>query len=469
MELQDYLRVLRKRWQIIALVTLLGVGAAALLTALSPKSFSAQTQFFVSTSGADNNGSLLSGNTFTQERVKSYAQLLVTPKVLGPVIDELKLDTTPDRLASRIAATVPLDTVLIEVTVTDSTPEQAAKIANAIGAKFPATILAIEQVSAGQPSPVKVSVVREAQADLTPISPKPTRNIALGLVLGLLLGFGLALLRDILDTTIKGEHDLQGVTDKTIIGTIAFDSDAPDHPLIVQADPRSQRAEAFRSLRTNLRFVDAANHPRSIVLTSSLPGEGKSTTVANMALTMAASGQRVCIVEGDLRRPRLLDYMGLEGSVGLTDILIGRADLTDVLQQFGETSMWVLGAGAIPPNPSELLGSPIMANTLRELEARFDHVLIDAPPLLPVTDAAILTTIAGGALVVVGAGVVHKEHLRRALDALDAVNGNTLGLVLNRIPKGDGGHYGGYQYEYAAESGRERAKDRGKRQATATG
>jgi len=366
-----------------------------------------------------------------------------------------------------VSATVPLDTVLIEVTVTDSSPEQAAKIADALGEQFPATIEQLEQVAAGQASPVKVTLVRKAQVDPAPISPKPSRNIALGLVLGLLLGFGLALLRDMLDTTIKGERDVEEVTDATVIGGISYDADAPQHPLIAHADPRSHRAEAFRSLRTNLRFIDAANHPRSIVFTSSVPGEGKTTTTANLALTIAAAGQRVCVIEGDLRRPRLLDYMGLEGSVGLTDILIGRTEMTDVLQQFGETSMWVLGAGAIPPNPSELLGSAVMVNTIRKLEARFDYVLIDAPPLLPVTDAAILSTVAGGAVVVVGSGVVHKEHLRRALEALQAVNGNTLGLVLNRIPKGDGRGYGDYRYEYAAESEREKAKDRQRAKVTA--
>jgi len=465
-ELRDYLRVLRKRWRIIALVALLVIGASALQTALTPKTFSAQTQFFVSTSGADNNGSLLQGNTFTQQRVKSYAQLLETPKVLDPVIDKLKLTTTADGLAAQVTATVPLDTVLIEVIVTDSSPEQAAKIADTIGEQFPATIEQLERVAADKASPVKVTLVRNAQVNPAPILPRPGRNIALGLVLGLLLGLGLALVRDLLDTTIKEERDVEEVTDTTVIGGISYDTDARQHPLIAHADPRSHRAEAFRSLRTNLRFIDAANHPRSIVFTSSVPGEGKTTTTANLALTIAAAGQRVCVIEGDLRRPRLLDYMGLEGSVGLTDVLIGRAEMTELLQQFGETSLWVLGAGAIPPNPSELLGTPVMADTIRELEARFDYVLIDAPPLLPVTDAAVLSTVAGGAVVVVGSGVVHKEHLRRALEALQAVNGNTLGLVVNRIPKGDGNGYGDYRYAYSAESEGRRVKDRRRGKAT---
>ncbi len=151
----------------------------------------------------------------------------------------------------------------------------------------------------------------------------------------------------------------------------------------MQADPHSPRAEAFRTLRTNLQFVDAANHPRSIVFTSSLPGEGKTTTAANLAITMAAGGSRVCVVEGDLRRPRLLEYMGLDGSVGLTNVLIGQTDVTDALQQFSDGGLYVLGAGPIPPNPSELLGSTAMEKTLRELESRFDVVIIDTPRCFP--------------------------------------------------------------------------------------
>jgi polysaccharide biosynthesis transport protein len=230
--------------------------------------------------------------------------------------------------------------------------------------------------------------------------------------------------------------------------------------LIVQADPHSPRAEAFRTLRTNLQFVDAANHPRSIVFTSSLPGEGKTTTAANLAITMAAGGSRVCVVEGDLRRPRLLEYMGLDGSVGLTNVLIGQTDVTDALQQFSDGGLYVLGAGPIPPNPSELLGSTAMEKTLRELESRFDVVIIDTPPLLPVTDAAVLSTIVGGTVLVVGAGRVDRQNLTRSLQSLDAVKGRVLGLVVNMVPTKGADAYSYYREGYAPESPRKRAKER---------
>jgi capsular exopolysaccharide synthesis family protein len=164
-------------------------------------------------------------------------------------------------------------------------------------------------------------------------------------------------------------------------------------------------------------------------------------------------------LEGDLRRARLLAYMGMEGSVGLTNVLIGQAELGDVLQQFADTSVYVLGAGSVPPNPSELLGSAAMIKTLRELESRFDVVIIDSPPLLPVTDAAVLSSIAGGTVMVVGAGLVDRDHLARSLQALDAVKGRVLGLVLNLLPTKGGDAYYYYRAGYAPEPARHGAKE----------
>ena len=166
---------------------------------------------------------------------------------------------------------------------------------------------------------------------------------------------------------------------------------------------------------------------------------------------MAESGASVCVVEGDLRRPRLLTYLGLEGSVGLTDVLIGRYELDDVLQPFGAHSLTVLGAGATPPNPSELLGSTAMRTVLDELRHRFDYVLIDGAPVLPVTDSTVLTRLADGAIIVAGSGIVSKDQFDHALETFETVNGTVLGIVINRIPRQARGGYYDYRYEYRPE------------------
>lgn len=453
MELKDYLRVVRKRWVTIVVTTLIVVGFAAVWTATQTKQYTSTTQFFVSVSGSDN-AQLQQGSTFTQERVKSYAELLKTPRALTPVVEELGDGTTTSDLADQLTITTPPETVILDVSVTDTDPAHAQEVAEAIGETFPEVVSQVERPEGGEKSsPIKVSLVKPASTADVPTSPMPARNLGLGLVLGLLLGIGLAMLRHLLDTTVRTDDDVEEITDEPVIGAVHYDPRAGKEPLIVETDPSSPRSEAFRAVRTNLMFVDAANHPRTILLTSSIPGEGKSTTIANLALTLAQSGSSVCLIEADLRRPRLLEYLGLEGAAGLTDVLIERAELEDVLQPYGSDRLEVIGAGAIPPNPSELLASDAMSRVLAQVSARFDYVLIDTPPVLPVTDAVVLSTKVDGVIVLVGTTIVRKEQLEATLESINAVDNTLLGLVLNRVGhKTSGGYGAGYYGYYDPES-----------------
>ncbi|MFK5646111.1 polysaccharide biosynthesis tyrosine autokinase [Ornithinimicrobium sp. LYQ121] len=433
MELSDYLRIVRRSWRLAVAILLATIVVAALMTVLAPREYRAEAELFVSTAGGDGVSDLAQGGSFTQRQVATYADIMTTPVVLDPVIDDLGLEDSASALAHRVTATVPPNTVLIDVAVVDRDPAAAAEIANAIAVQFTETVQELERVDPEADSAVKATVVQSASSPQDPASPDPLRNLALAIVLGLLLGIGLAILRDLMDTRVRGEADLARVTDEPTLGTIAFDKDAPVHPLVIEIDPHSPRAEAFRALRTNLMYLDPDDQPTVMMVTSSVPGEGKSTTAANLALTIAETGSTICLIEGDLRRPRLLDYMGLENAVGVTDVIVGRAELEDVLQPYVE-GLQVLGCGPVPPNPSELLGSAAMERLLERLKQQFDFVLIDAPPLLAVTDAAILSTLTDGALVVVGADVVRRDELERALATLERVGGKVLGLVANRLP-----------------------------------
>lgn len=441
MGLHDLIRVIRHRWRFATAVFLLTVAAAALLTVFSPRVYQARTSVFVSVLDNKTNSDLVSGSTYAQAQVGSYMDVVTSPLVLQPVIDALDLGETTDSLARRVDVVVPDQTVLIDIAVEDADPERAAAIANTIVDRFSDTVEKLEATSSKGRSRVSITPLRRAITDDDPISPKPGRNLLLGAALGLALGLGAALLREMLDVTIRSESDVAKVTPLPALGSIPLDPTVPKRPLIThqsdsegKPDGQHVRAEAFRSLRTNLQFVQTGTGRRSVVVTSSRPGEGKTVTAANMGLSMAAMGSRVCLIEGDLRRPKLLDYMGLEGSVGLTTVLIGAADLADVIQPFTE-GLSVIGAGRIPPNPSELLGSPRMEALLLELESRFDHVIIDAPPLLPVTDAAVLSQIAGSTVVVVGLGRIEKDDLRRALSLLAKVDASTVGIIANMVPR----------------------------------
>ena len=227
----------------------------------------------------------------------------------------------------------------------------------------------------------------------------------------MILGIGFALLRQVLDSKVRSDQDVRALSDSPLLGTIGFDDAVARHPVVVADEPMSAPSEAIRRLRTNLQFIGAANESKCVVVTSSVAGEGKSTTVINLAVSLALAGSRVILVDADLRRPSVAEYTGLEGGAGLTTVLIGRADVEDVVQIWRDTTLHILPSGQVPPNPSELLGSTAMGQLLEKLGASYDVVLLDSPPLLPVTDATVLTKMAGGALIVVGADLIHRAQL----------------------------------------------------------
>jgi capsular exopolysaccharide synthesis family protein len=444
-ELHEYVRILRKRWLTVAIATALGLLGAVLATMLATPQYTATTKTFVSVQSGDTVGDLVQGSTYSQSQVRSYAQLATMPTVLDPVIDDLGLTVGPGALSGAISVSVPQNTVIISISVTDPSPERAAAIANGVASHLSQAVSDLAPTPATGTDPIRLSTVAEAGVPKTPSSPNAKVNLAIGLVLGLALGVAAAVGQELLDTKVRTEEDLRKITDASVIGSIPLDGGAEQTPLVVQGSPQSPRAEAFRRLRTNLQFLDVGDRARAMVLVSAIPAEGKSTTAINLAITLADAGTRVALVDADLRRPSIAAYLGIEGSVGLTTVLIGQADLDDVLQPWGNDCLHVLAAGQIPPNPSELLGSQAMSTVLKELTERYDVVLLDTAPLLPVTDGAILAKLAGGALVTVGAGTVTRHQVAEALGALDSVDARVLGIVMNRLSR-QGDRYPYYDY-----------------------
>lgn len=447
MELGDYVRILRKRWLSVLVITLLGLAAAAAATLLATPQYQATTQLFVSTQSGDSGSDLLQGGNFAQARVQSYADIATSQTVLAPVISSLDLATTPSALARRVEAVAPSGTVLIDITVTDPSPERAAAIADAVTSSLTDVVGRLEQPLGGttQP-PVRISRTADAAVPSTPSSPHQVLNLAVGLLLGLGGGVVLVVLREVLDTRLRSEEDLAALSVPLLAG-IPRDEAARGRPLAVVDDPHGPLAESYRHLRTNLQFTTASSGAKSVLVTSTLESEGKSTTAVNLALALADAGARVVLVDADLRRPALARYLGLEGGVGLTTVLVGRAHVDDVLQPWGTTSrLLVLPAGQVPPNPSELLGSEQMTKLVRELEGRFDIVVIDGAPLLPVTDSAVLAEVAGGVLLVVRSGSTRRPLVARALAALTAVDAKVLGVALTMLPTRGADAYQVYAY-----------------------
>lgn len=452
MELHEYIRILHKNWLIIAVTTVVAVAAAVGYSLLTPPVYTASAKVFVSTASADSAADLNSGNSFTQQRVRTYADLVKTAAVLQPTIDDLGLPLSVEQLRPNVSASAPLNTTVIDITVNEGDAVYATQLATAVAQQLAVVVEKLETTNKSQGSPVRLSIVQEAEVPRSTSSPRIKLNVALGLLLGLAGGVGLALLRSVLDTRIHNEKDLERITDVPILGGIVFDPKTKTRPLVIHADPHGPRAESFRTLRTNLQFLDVGRPERAFVVTSAMPAEGKSTTSANLAIALAESGANVLLVDADLRKPKLDGYLGIEGGVGLTDVIIGRVEYQDAVQRWGTTSLDVLASGPIPPNPSELLGSAAMSTLIDAVVSQYDFVLFDAPPLLPVTDAAILARLVGGCLVVAASGKTRATQLDAALDALVTVGAPQSGLVLTMLPTSgpDSYGYGRYGYAYGA-------------------
>lgn len=455
MDLRDYLAILRQRWFSVLLITVLVVLAAGLVTAQATPQYASTTRLFVTTSQSADEGQALQGSQFSMQRVKSYADLVTQNEITQRVVSQLDLDETPAQLASKITAEAALDTVILNITVTDASPERAQRIAEKTAEVFVDYVKGLETPPGADQPTIKTTVTNQATISDTPVSPQPVRNLGLGLVLGLLLGAGVAVLRETLDSTVKTQAQLEQLAGAPTIGSIPFDSKATDAPLLSDVDSYSPRAEAFRVLRTNLQFIDPDGTSKVFVVTSPLPGEGKSTTATNLALALAEGGQNVALVEGDLRRPRVSHYLGAVEDVGLTTVLVGRVTLDEALQETHAAGLTLLAAGRTPPNPAELLQSQQMAGLVDQLRQAFDIVLIDAPPLLPVTDAALLASIVDGAILVVRHGKTTADQVRTAVDRLEGVGAKPAATVFSMTPvrKGRFGYGYGYGYGYAPTEG----------------
>lgn len=455
MELRDYLQILHRNWILLLVATLVGAGAGFGISLLQTPRYEATTKLYVSVrSDTVGISELAQGTSFARQAVVSFVDVVNSAVVLERVIDQLGLDTTPDKLRSVVSATTPLNSVIISVTAADQDPSTAAAIANSVGTNFSDVVVnTLERPEGESASLVRIETIEPALAPTVAASPNFPLVIALGAVAGLALGVIIAVGRSVLDTRIHSRHDIEAVTELPVLGGIPYDVGIAKRPLIIEWDRRSPSAEAFRSLRTNLQFVEVDGAARTFVISSAGPGEGKSVTTVNLALALAETGAKVALVDGDLRLPRIAEYMGIEGGAGLTDVLIGRAALADVLQQWGAGRLFVLPSGRIPPNPAELLGSEAMRRTIDALTTAFDYVLIDAPPLLLVTDAAVISRLANGALLVAASGSTRKPQLAAAVEKLNTIGSKMYGVVVTMLPpKGpDSYGYGSYSYSAAFE------------------
>ncbi len=453
MEMQGYLALARRRWWLLIAGPALAVVVAFYVTQQITPSYRSQAQLLVTnlktvdpaaaalatpTSGLDLG---LNGLQVDERLTNTYVNLVKRRPVLDAVIARLALPMTSDDLADKISVSSVKDTQIIVLSVEDTDPAVAATIANATAEEFVNTL----GVQLGQTG--SVSIAEQATAATDPFKPSLMTNIMLAIVLGGIVAAAVAVGLEYVDDTIKEPEDLEPLG-LTSLGEISkFSRSAKGDDSLVVSDFNSRPAEAYRQLRTNIRFAGIGGGLKMLVVTSAHPGEGKSTTAANLAAALAQAGDRVILVDADLRRSSLRKTFEGPASFGLTGLLYN--DLSDPSVALVATrwkNLRILPAGTLPPNPSELLTSKRMVRVMDSLKNLADYVIFDTPPVLAVTDATVLAARTDGTIFVAEAGKTRSSALRESARLLQQANVRIAGVVLNRA-KGDRAGY----YHYSRE------------------
>ncbi|MDP4333732.1 polysaccharide biosynthesis tyrosine autokinase [Curtobacterium sp. A7_M15] len=446
----DILQMLRRGAWILVLTTLLGLAGGQAYTETSDPVYRATTKLYLAVQTGETNAAGLSQRSAAElSKVQSYVPIVTSELVLEQVIRDEGLGMTAGALGTHVAAVADRGSNVVNIAVTSTDAAQAAHLTTAIAEQFSKTVTELEQPLEDGSSPVKITALVNAAVPTTPIEPRPAYNLALGGIIGLVLGLAIVLARGMLDTRIRSASEIEHL-DLPLLGGLGYNAEHEKTPLVVTGDARSPLAEAFRDLRTNIAYSSSGNETPVIMMTSAMPSEGKTTSVTNLAISTAESDARVLLIDADLRRPRIADVLGIEGAAGLSDILVGRAEPDDVIQRWGTGKLDVLPAGRIPPNPSELLGSESMRQLLAVFADAYDIVLIDAPPTLPVTDAAVLSGMVTGVVFAAAAKQTRRPSLTSAVERLTSIDAKVLGVVVTKIRSRNRRDfsYGGYGYGY---------------------
>lgn len=505
---RDYLRaILRRKW-LVAVMVGATVGAALVMTLLQPAIYQSEAQILVQPRATSTLFQEQDSEPFAQNldrAIQTEIRVMEGQQVRLRVRDTLGLGELPPAVSAQAVGATDVVSLVVRskdartaqvladayvdaymdirreqalASLDDATAELQAKIDELQG-----QIDDLDQQIAGQPSDSLtaqrqalvnqqatfkgrmgelqvdaalttggVSDVRTAELPGDPVEPTPKRTLILALIAGLVLGVGAALLVDYLDESLSSAEDVAALGGPPVLAVVPAES-PPDRRPIALSSPNSFAVESYRGLRTNVLFLGLDRPLRVLQLTSALPGEGKTTTTSNLAVVLAGAGKQVVVVDADLRKPRLHDVFGAAPMPGLTEVILGHP-IDDALRKIDE-NLYVLTAGSAPANPGEMLLSPRVAAVINELAARFDHVLIDSPPLIPVADAVAVSGAADGVLVVAQAKRTSKRALADALGRLEQVNANVLGVVLNRAATGRAAYRGygyGYGYGYTSRS-----------------
>lgn len=469
MTLAELANLVKRYWFRLIVITLVGASSGFGWALVQPKLYESTASAIVTTGPSDSVGTAAVAARFAQDRIKSYQSLVKSRTVAEFVIHKLGLNQGTVDLINQVSGLVQQDSAVLEITATAGNPKDAARLAEAWVQGMIFAVDRLESVGgqgAGGKSIVHLASFDSATTPKAPFSPDFNGAIAIGSLAGFLLGFAYATLLMRLDLRVKTPRQITENFAISVIGSLPYNqglrSRDKNSNLANSAAPANGKQarenrildELVKKLRTNLNFINVDNPPKRIVITSALPDEGKSTVTLLLANALAEVGKTVFIIDADLRLRSLAKAAGVLESPGVTDVLVQSVSLDEALQTVGNSGrLFILAAGMVPPNPSELLSSEAFSSLVDNLATR-GMVLIDAPPLIPVTDAAIATAKADGALLIVRAGVTKLPQVEQAIAAVSQVNGKILGVALNGVSKknssGSDAYYSAYYGEKKA-------------------
>lgn len=449
MTVVQYVAVLRRNLLLIlAFILLGGIGAYAYAQTL-PRQYRSHASVIVVPVRGENTSEVVQGANYVQNIVQSYALLTTTPYVLQPVIDKVGLDESASALAQRVSVVTPLNTVVIQLSVTDSSPARAQQIA---AATTDSLIAAVEQLSprVGTEPAVRLETISPATLPQSFVSPNSKLYAMIGALAGLVVAVGIALMRQLLRSRPSNADDVRELTDLPVLGEVPQLPPGPSLPHTVLTAPRGQAAEAIRAVAASLRFISVDKPATMMILTSAQPRDGKSSVAVALGIALAETGRRTLVIDADLRNPSIAKLTGIEGAVGLTTVLLHDCPFEEAIQPWGRKNLYLLPGGKLSPNPGQLISSGQLNDILLLAREHFDTVIIDTPPVLAVSDALWLSPHTDGIILVTRARKTPNKALRAVINSVTSTHSTVLGLVVNGVRMDRSNGYGPREYGRSA-------------------